>query len=132
MATIAKVREAFETALTAIEELDQALKSESKRIKGQAFDEGRDLTDAEIERRKSNSATRMKLAESLEDLGLGTIDSLENSDNIDRLIKEINATNQQLKDDLDHLKNMVEYAETAAKVADGLAKAVAKLVEFAA
>ena len=109
MATIAEVRDAFETALAAIEELDQTLAAESKRIKGQAFDESRALNDAEVKRRKSISATRMELADSLEDLGLSTIDALENADDIDSLINVINATNQQLEDDLDHLKIMVEH-----------------------
>lgn len=127
MATIAEVRNSFETALAAIEELDQTLAAETKRIRGQAFDEGRALNGAEVNRRKSIAATRMELADALEDLGLGTIDALENADDIDSLINVINATNQQLEDDLDHLKIMVEYAVTAAKVADGLAKAATQL-----
>lgn len=127
MATIAEVRNSFETALAAIEELDQTLAAETKRIRGQAFDEGRALNDAEVNRRKSIAATRMELADALEDLGLGTIDALKNADDIDSLINVINATNQQLEDDLDHLKIMVEYAVTAAKVADGLAKAATQL-----
>ncbi|USG62423.1 hypothetical protein NBZ79_05455 [Sneathiella marina] len=109
---------------------DQALSAESKRIKGQAFDEGRALNNAEIERRKSIAATRMELADALEVLGISTIDALENSDNIDILIKEIDATNQQLEDDLARLKIMVEYAEIAAKVAEGLATAATKIASL--
>ena len=131
MANIADVRTAFESVHAAIAQLDQSLAAESKRIKGTAFDEGREMTNAEVRRRKSISATRMKLADALKDLALETVDAAENADDLGHLIKEIQAVNQQLKDDLDHLKIMVEHAQTAAKVADGLVKATAKLVEFA-
>jgi hypothetical protein len=41
------------------------------------------------------------------------------------------AVNDQLKDDLEHLQDLEGYAETAAKVANGLASAVEKVAELA-
>lgn len=130
MATIAEVRESFETAFAAIAVLDQTLAAESKMIKRRAFKEGRPLEDVEIARRKAIAATRMELGDALQDLGLSAIDALENSDDIDLLIGEINAVNQQLKDDLDHLKTMAAHAEKAAKVAEALATAAGKITEL--
>ncbi|MEH6405327.1 MAG: hypothetical protein V7750_18280 [Sneathiella sp.] len=130
MARIAEIKEEFDIACTAIEELDQALAVESKRIKGSAFDEQRDLNAAEIKRRKSISGTRMELAKAMTELGQNSIDELERSDDIDSLIKEIKAINQQLTDDLDELRIMVEYSEKAARVADGLAKVVATVIKY--
>ena len=130
MATINEVRATFDAARAEISALDQALAAERTTIRRAAFHEGRPLTHAEIARRKEIAATRTKLAEALEALALSTIDALENADDLDNLLHSINSVNQQIDDDLARLTGLVDYAETAAKVVEGIAKSVEKLSEF--
>ena len=130
MATIEEVRAEFEARRADISELDQALAAERKAIRRTAFHAGRSLTPDEIGRRKEIAATRLELAESLEALSLSTIDALENAEDLDDLLHAISSVNQQLDDDLTRLQDLVEHSEAAARVADGIANAAAKLAEF--
>ena len=130
MATIDEVRATFDAGRAEISALDQALAAERTTIRRAAFHAGRPLTHAEIARRKEIAATRTELAEALEALALSTIDALENAEDLDNLLHSINSVNQQLDDDLARLQGLVDYAETAAMVAEGIAKAVEKLTEF--
>lgn len=130
MATIEEVRAEFEARRLDISALDQALAEERKEIRRAAFHAGRSLTPDEIVRRKEIAATRLELAELLQTLSFSTIDALENAEDLDDLLHEINSVNQQLDDDLNRLRSLVAHAETAARVADGIAQAVAKLAEL--
>lgn len=128
MATITEVMESFTQARTSIAALDQALADERSNLKLTAFHEGRPLTPTEVARRKEIAATRQELAESVQTLAMETIDALESASDVDGLLQEINAINQQLEDDLAHLNTIVEFAEKAGKVASGLAKITEKLI----
>ena len=130
MATIAEVKKAFQDARASIADLDQKLAAERKKIKVTAFRAGRPLTAAEIARRKEIAATRLELAEALQVLALKTIRSLEIAEDVDDLIREIGAVNQQLEDDLARLGEVASHAATAARVVEGLAKLAAKLAEL--
>ena len=130
MATIEEVRAAFDAGRAEISALDQALAAERTAIRRAAFHAGRPLTPEEIARRKEIAAARFELAESLEALALSTIDALENAEDLDDLLHAINSVNQQIDDDLARLQDLVDHAEAAAKVADGIAKAAEKLAQF--
>ncbi len=130
MATIEEVRAAFDAGRAEISALDQALAAERTAIRRAAFHAGRPLTPEEIARRKEIAAAQFELAESLEALALSTIDALENAEDLDDLLHAINSVNQQIDDDLARLQDLVDHAEAAAKVADGIAKAAEKLAQF--
>lgn len=128
--TIETVREAFKAMRAAIAELDDALADERRQLKLRAFRDRRPLTPAEIQRRKEIAATRLELAEALSELGLNTLEALDNASDVDDLLNEINAVNQQLEDDLEHLKTIEGYAEVAANVAEMLSRAVTALTQL--
>lgn len=132
MATVKQVNAAFEKALNDLAVLDRMLAAERKALKLKAFRAGRDMTPAEIKRRKVIAATRLELAEALSDLAIGTIDTLDNAVNVKALLQEIRATNQQLADDLAGLKKKAAYTAKVAKVTGSLADAAAKIVTLAA
>lgn len=132
MATVRQVNAAFEKALNDLAVLDRALAAERKALKMKAFQAGRDMTANEVKRRKAIAATRLELAEALSDLAVGTIDALDNADNVQALLREIRATNQQLADDLAALKRKEAYAAKVAKVTGSLADAAAKIAALAA
>jgi len=71
------------------------------------------------------------LADAMIVLSLVTLSRLRNSADVENLNKEMARINDQLKDDLEHLQDLEGYAETAAKVANGLASAVEKVAELA-
>ena len=90
------------------------------------------MNDVEVARRKEIGATRAELADAIEELALSTLDSLEAASDIDDLLREIEAVNAGLKDDIEHLQAIEKHAETAAKVLSGLATAAEKLIGFKA
>lgn len=132
MTTIAEVKKSFESELLAIFSLDQSLAEERSAIKRIAFAEGRPLTDSEVKHRKGIAATRGELAEGMEALGLDTVNALEESSDVDLLLSKIDIVNQQLKDDLDRLKNLEDKAAKVEAVASGMAQVVEKLLSFKA
>lgn len=95
------------------------------------MDAGRLVNAAEKKRRKEIGATRHELADAMIVLSLVTLSRLRNSADVENLNKEMARINDQLKDDLEHLQDLEGYAETAAKVANGLASAVEKVAELA-
>ena len=131
MATVKQVNAAFERALNDIASLDRALAAERKALKLKAFQAGRDMTASEIKRRKTIAATRLELSEALADLAVGTIDALDNADDVKALLQEVKATNQQLADDLASLKKKAAYAAKVAKVTSSLADAAEKIAKLA-
>lgn len=130
MATIDEVSAAFDAARREISELDQALAEERTAIRRKAFHDQRPLTDEEIARRKAIAATRLELADALETLAFSTLKAMENADDLDDLLHTINSVNQQLDDDLARLSEIVNYAQSAAKVAESIASAAEKLTEL--
>ena len=132
MATIAEVKKIFENQLQAIFTLDQALAEERSALRRIAFAEGRPLTEVEVKRRKEIAATRGELAEAMEALGLDTVNALENASDVDSLLSKIDIVNQQLKDDLDSLKELEDKAAKVAAVASGMTQVIGKLLSFKA
>lgn len=130
MATIEEVKQVFEQKQQIIFSLDQGLAAERAALKRRAFREGRPMSYEEVARRKEISSTRLELAEALRVLALEKVEELENADDVDALLAEIEAINQQLADDLAHLNQLAEYADKAAKVTAGFAKLAEKLADF--
>ena len=130
MTTIAEVKASFEEQLQTIFALDQTLAAKRSALKRKAFAEGRQLTDDEVKRRKEIAATRGELAEAIEALALDTVDALENASDVDKLLSNIKIVNQQLKDDLDRLKQIEENAAKAEAIAKGMAEVIGKLLDL--
>lgn len=128
--TIEDVQAAFQVQRDTITALDAALAKESKKLEVDAFQQNRDLTEAEESRLEKISATRRKLAKALSKLGLDTIDALNKASDLDELLDEIKAVNKQLGDDLKHLETIERYAEIVANVAAMAEKAVTILAKL--
>lgn len=97
-----------------------------------AFKEKRDLTDAEQAERKELRGTQAEVREDFRVLAFVTAQRLDNAAEVDHLLRQVQAINAGLVDDLNRLKKIERYAEIAAKVADALAKAAEKLAKVAA
>lgn len=130
MITIAEVKTIFEYELQAIFSLDQALAEERSAIRRKAFAEGRPLTNVEVKRRKEIAATHGELAEAMEALSLDTVNALESASDVDLLLSKIGVVNQQLKDDLDRLKQLEDKVAKAEAVVSGMAQVVEKLLSL--
>ena len=127
MTTIKEVSASFEEGLHAISVLDQTLATERSALKRKAFDEERLLTTEEVKRREEIAATRGKLAEAMKTLALDTVDALENTSDVDRLLGNIEQINQQIQGDLDRLEGIEENAAKIRSVTKSLASIVSKL-----
>ena len=130
MTTIKEVTASFEEGLQAISVLDQTLAAEHSALKRKAFHEKRPLTTEEVKHRKEIAATRGKLAEAMKTLALDTINALENTSGIDRLLGNIEQINQQLQGDLERLERIGENAAKIRNVAESLASIVNKVSGF--
>ena len=112
--------------------LERELQEGIDAIDLKAFKEKRDLTQQESDRRKELRGTQAEVREDFRVLAFVTAQRLDNADEVDHLLRQIKAVNAGLVDDLDRLKKIEGFAATAAKVADGLAKAAEKLAALAA
>ena len=130
MATIDEVRAKFEASRAEISALDQKLAAERTEILDQAFLDQRQMTTEENARLNEIVETRSKLGKALEALALSTIDDLENAEDLASLLRRIETVNELLDDDLGRLQRIVDYTETAAKVAKSIATAAETLTMF--
>ena len=112
--------------------LEQQLQAGIDDIDFVAFKEGRQMTAAEIDKRKALRATQAEVREQFKVLAFVTAQRLDQTEEVSSLLRQIQAINSGLKDDLGRLKKIERYAATAAKVADALAKATEKLTAIAA
>ena len=128
--TIATVRAAFQLQRDAITTLDAALAAESNKLEVDAVDQGRDLTPAEENRLDQISDTRSGLAKALGKLALDTLEALDNASDLNDLLDEIRAVNNELEDHLEHLKIIEEYAEVVANVVAMAEEAVTILAQL--
>ena len=128
--TIATVRATFQKKRDALTALDDELARERKELKNRAFEENRPMTPGEMRRRKEIAATRMEIADALIELGIDTLDRLNNASDLDYLLRELGVVNQQLTDDLNHLETIERYAQKASDVAALLAQAATALKDL--
>jgi hypothetical protein len=112
--------------------LEQQLQAGIDDIDFAAFREGRQMTSAEIDKRKRLRATQAEVREQFKVLAFVTAQRLDETEEVSALLRQIELINSGLKDDLARLKRIERYAATAAKVADAIAKATEKLAAIAA
>ena len=128
--TIETVRAAFQVQRDAITTLDATLAQESNNLEVDAVDQGRDLTPAEESRLDQIAVTRTETAKALGKLALDTLEALDNASDLNDLLDEIKAVNNELEDHLEHLKTIERYAEVVANVVAIAEKAVTTLAEL--
>lgn len=121
MATIAQIRSRYEDTRTRLATLDGKLAAEYKKIGSEAFDAGREQTEAEQKRRAEINEERDRIGKALQDLSMSTLDDLRNASDLVALTAGIQRANAQLDDTLDRLEKIEGYADDAAAVAKGLA-----------
>lgn len=112
-------------------DLEQQLQAEIDEIDFLAFQERRPHTAEERARRKERRASQTEVREAFVELAYVNLRRLDESDEVARLQKRMNQINRGLSDDLNDLKEIKKYAETATKVAEGIAKIVEKVAEKA-
>ncbi len=113
-------------------QIEQELQEEINEINFTAFSERRSLSDAEKDRRTARRATQLEIREAYVVLAYSTLKQLDESDEVARLQEKMDEINADLGADLEHLKTIGRYAQTAANVADQFAQIVAKAAELAA
>ncbi len=113
-------------------DLEQDLQEEIDEIRFLAFSEKRPLTDAEKttlnERRAGKAEARAAHAE----MTFVTLQRINQSEELQQLKKKMDEINKGLKDDLDHLKDLVRYAKVAADVAESVEKVATQVAAIAA
>jgi hypothetical protein len=112
--------------------LEQQLQAGIDDIDFAAFREGRQMTAAEIDKRRRLRATQAEVREQFKVLAFVTAQRLDSTEEVSSLLRQIQTINAGLKDDLARLKKIERYAAIAAKVADAIAKATEKLAAIAA
>lgn len=112
--------------------LERQLQEEIDDIDFAAFKAKRQLTAAEVEKRKQLRSTQAEVREQFKVLAFVTAQRLDNAEEVSLLLRQMHSINAGLKDDLARLKRIERYAKIAAKVADAIAKATAKLAAIAA
>jgi hypothetical protein len=112
--------------------LELKLDDEIKAIRRTAFLEDRSLTDAENARQTELVGMLGEMRKAVQVLGFMTAEGLTRSKDVQDLLHRMEAVNAGLQDDLAKLKKIQKVAETAAEVADALAKAGEKLAKLAA
>jgi hypothetical protein len=119
-------------ARTALAALEQALASRIDQIEGAAFDANRGFTAAETAERDRLRAGLSEVRDGFRELSFVTLQQLDDSTTLQHLLHDMNDVNSQIKGDLDRLRAIAQFANTAAEVADALAKVVAGLASLAA
>ena len=118
-------------ARQALAEMERALQEGIDAIDFKAFQADRDLTDRELDQRKKLRATLGEVRDGFRVLAFVTAQRLDNSAEAEQLARQMQVINAGLEDDLARLKKIAKFAETAAQVADGLARVVATLANVA-
>lgn len=126
MATENEIVAVAESSRNDLSTLERRLQERIDNIDFDAFAAERELTEAEKTERQSLRASQAELREAFQVLAFVTLRRLDESDEVIQLHTRMSRINKGLKDDLDRLKDLEEYAEIAAKVADGIGKLIEK------
>lgn len=108
-------------------DLEFQLQEEIDEIDFKVFQEDRELTDDERNERRELRASQVEVRDAFVVLTYVTARRLDQSEEVGRLHQKMKEINNGLKDDLERLRQIERYAETAAKVADGIAKITEKV-----
>ena len=126
MATKDEIVAAAESSRNDLSTLERQLQERIDQIDFDAFAAGRELTEAEKTERQSLRASQAELREAFQVLAFVTLRRLDESDQVIQLHTRMSRINKGLKDDLERLKDVEDYARIAVKVADGLGKLLEK------
>lgn len=116
----------------ALADMERQLQEEIDEIDFTAFKEGRELTAAEIERRKERRATQGEIRDGFTVLAFVTAQRLDSAVEVQQLLRQMQVINAGLEDDLNRLRKVAKFAKIAAQVTSALAKTVAQLGKLAA
>ena len=130
--TVAEVVAEANAARESLAALERDLQEDIDAIDLTAFKEKRDRTAAELAKRKELRASQSEVREGFKVLAFVTAQRLDDTVEVQHLIRKMDDVNAGLQDDLDRLKKIEKYAAIAAKVADTLAKVGEKLAKVAA
>jgi len=100
-------------------------------IEQTAFSEDRALTPAETTRHDQLRAALGETHEAFRELGFVTLQTLDSSTAVRRLLADIKDVNRQIESDLHRLQSIAKFAQTASSILDGLAKLAAGLASLA-
>lgn len=112
--------------------LELELAADIEALEQTAFAAGRPMTKAETAQHDQLRATLGETRDAFAALGFVTLQALNSSDTLKRLLADIRDANQEIRSDLERLKKIAKFAQTAASILDGLAKLVAKVAAIAA
>ncbi|MGH1462884.1 MAG: hypothetical protein ACRBB6_12695 [Neptuniibacter sp.] len=130
MATIEEVGKEFLAQRAEFDALDQMLAKERRAIRKNSIKAGGSMEVSDQSRLREIGSTRHELAEALEIFSLVTLERLEKSEDVKLLQLEIVRVNEMLKDDLQSLEQLVDYADKASRVAAGLAAVAGKVSDL--
>jgi len=131
-ATVAQVVASANAARQQLALLERELQEGIDAIDFKAFKEDRDLTAKEIEGRRELRATQAEVREDFKVLAFVTAERLDDTVEVEQLLRQIKVINAGLEDDLARLEKIERYAAISAKVADILAKTATRLASIAA
>jgi hypothetical protein len=123
---------ARDIARQVLAELELELQEEIDEIRFAALQRGQPMSDDEKALRDERRANLAEARATFRNLNFITLQRLDQSDEVRQLQQRMNEINQEIGDDLERLKKIKRYAETAAKIADAVAKATEKLAQLAA
>ncbi len=115
-----------------LSDLEHELQTGIDSIDSAAFQQGRDLTAAETAKRTQLRASQAEVRDAFIQLAFVTVSRLDDSTEVAALSARMQGINSGLADDLARLKRIAQFAETAAKVVDGVANVAAQVAKLAA
>ncbi|MBX6321511.1 MAG: hypothetical protein IRY94_06780 [Rhodospirillaceae bacterium] len=118
-------------ARSRLAELDNRIEDEIRSLRRKAFDENRELTPEEQDRRRALRAAQSEGRDAFALLAFDRLKLIDQSSELQRLSNELALVNAGLEDDLRELQRIREVAAQAAQVADALVKVVTALAKAA-
>lgn len=130
--TAQEILDATSATRAGLATLEQSLASRIDAIEGAAFDAHRTFTQQESAERDRLRAALTEVRDAFRELGFVTLQQLDSSEAVQGLLRNMQDVNREIGNDLDRLKAIALFANTAAQVADGLAQVAAGLAKLAA
>ena len=120
---------AAEDSRKSLFDLELGIEKEVDALRFRVFQESRDLTADELDRRTKLRACQAEIRDAHLELAHVTLVRLDNSDEVRSLNARIGEVNRGLADDLQGLKDLEELAGKIQEVTDKLAQVVRKIAE---
>ncbi len=130
MSTVEQVRAQVTNTKGHLDLLQRDLQGEIEDLRARAREPG-GLTAEEQARLDERRAQRMEAGVAFRDLTFVALSKLDNSQEVANMIAKMRRVNQDLKDDIERLRHIARYADTAAQIAAGISTITATLATFA-